>query len=886
MTFLFTDIVNSVRLWEQAPDAMTEALERHDNVVRDAVASHAGHIFSTGGDAFCAVFSHPAEAVAAAVAGQRRLGAERWPAAATIAVRMGIHTGTAVERDGDYFGTAVNLTARLMAAAHGGQVVLSSATREILAQELWRDVDLVDLGQHRLRGFTMGQRVFGVAASGVAADFPPLRTEGAALGNLPVPVSRLIGRAGEIDEIDQFLRRDDRIVTLTGTGGVGKTRLALAVGSSLRDRFPDGVWWVELAPVGRDSDVAAVIAASVGVNPGGAAVASALALALEGRRLLLIVDNCEHVLDATAAVVDVLVSRCPTVTVLATSRERLGVDGEHVIGVRPLDHDTIRTPAAELLIQRIDDEDLTGAAEHAALLEICSRLDGVPLAIELAAARCRVMGPSEVVARLADRFSLLSDRHRHDRHQSIQAIVEWSYGLLGDRQRRLFDRLSVFVGGFRLEAVEVVCSGDDFDADEVDDLFASLVDKSLVERDARRYRLLETTRQFAAEQLERNGASSVVHAAHAAHFSQFVRRVGLGLQGADEAAWDSWLRADWDNVRAAFRFACDSDDIDTASSIVTELALPGLLRQPEALRWVEETYRKFGAVQHPNQHQLVGAAACAAWAWGDDECVSRAVLSARLAADVETAPHYLPEWARVLAAAYAGKTDQVVDLCATTAAHARVAGHHWNEALWLTNEATMLLFGGRLDDAIGPARAAERPAWASGSPSAMAQTLFCLGTALTATDTPRSVEHLERAHDMGAAVGNRFVRNEAFRVLGPLRARLLEPEAALATLIDVADDYLRDGYRFHLGQTLAAVPTVLLRLNRVGDAAILLGAARATPTAANRNFQASLDRVERAVVGQLGAERAAVLADWGRNLTPAAIIAVIRGDGIGTTLTP
>ena len=550
VTFLFTDIVSSVKLWEQAPDAMAQALEHHDEVLRSSVASHSGHIFSTGGDAFCAVFSRPSDAVGAAITGQRRLRAMEWPPAATIAVRMGIHTGTAVERDGDYFGTVVNLTARLMAAAHGGQVVLSAATRDSVADGLSSDVVVVDLGEHRLRGFTMGHRVFGVAEGGGATDFPPLRTEGGSHGNLPVPVSRLIGRVTEIDEVEQFLRRDDRMLTLTGSGGVGKTRLALAVGVTVRDRFPDGVWWVELAPVGRDSDVTAVIAASVGVNPGGAVATRALALALEGRRLLLILDNCEHVLDAVGAVVDELVGRCPTLTVLATSRERLGIDGEHVVGVRPLGYETIHAPALELLVQRIDDEDVTGdVAEQAPLMEICSRLDGLPLAIELAAARCRVMGPSEVVARLADRFRLLSDRHRHDRHQTLQATVEWSYELLSDRERRLFDRLSVFVAGFRLEALEVVCAGDDFDAYEVDDLLASLVDKSLVEREARRFRLLETTRQFGARQLERNDAATGVPAAHAAYFAEFARCAGLGLQGPDEAAWDAWLRADWDNVR-------------------------------------------------------------------------------------------------------------------------------------------------------------------------------------------------------------------------------------------------------------------------------------------------------------------------------------------------
>jgi predicted ATPase len=685
-----------------------------------------------------------------------------------------------------------------------------------------------------------------------------------------------VGRLEEIASLESSLRRGTRVVTLTGAGGVGKTRLALAVGAALRHEFPDGVWWVELAAVDRDTDVAAVVAASVGVRPEGGPVTDALELALEGRRLLLIVDNCEHIVDAAASVVERLVRSCPTLAVLATSRERLGVEGEHVMAVRPLGYATRDAPAVVLLVERIDDDAVVAdAADQAALVEICARLDGIPLAIELAAARCRALGPADVAARLTHRL-LVDHRRRQGRHQTLRATVEWSYDLLSERERRLFDRLSVFAGGFSLEAAEAVCGGDDLDAYELDDLVASLVDKSLVEREGRRYRLLEPIRHFAAEQLERNHAGPDLQAAHARCFMLFVRHARSGLQGPDEATWDTRLRADWGNVRAAFRSACDRGDVDSVSSMVIDLTFQAGVRQSEALLWTEEAYQRFGTAEHPDRHQLVGAAAFAAWVLGDAACVSRAERSAALAAGVETAPYYWPEWAQCTAAVFAGETDRVVDLCAATATRARAVGDQWSEAFWWANVAMNLMFAGRPQDAVVTARQAELVARACGNPSATAQALFGLGAALAATDTTQSLKCLELAHDIGVVVGNRFVRNEASRVLGAARARVMESDAALATLVAVADDHLRDGYLFQFGQTLAAVPAALLRIGRVDDAAIVLGAARASPPAANRTFKGSLDRAEAAIIAQIGAEQFADFAERGRSITPAAIVDVIR----------
>jgi class 3 adenylate cyclase len=445
VTFLFTDVVGSVALWEQAPGAMHEALQRHDDVVRQVVARHHGYVMSTAGDAFHVVFDRAAQAVAAAVEAQRHLAAERWPDAAVIAVRMGIHTGEALERDGDYFGPAVNLTARLMAVAQASQVVISATTKAVVGRDLPADVDIVDLGDHLLRGLQSPQCVYALVGPGLAGALPLVISRTARPGSVPRPANRLIGRHADLRAVIDDVETGARLLTLTGPGGVGKTRLALAVAEALQPRFPDGVWWVELAPVGHDDDVVSTVATAVGIQGDVASSLDQLVVALEGRRVLVGLDNCEHVADGVTEVVQVLIRRCPTVVVLATSRERLSLEDEMVVAVRPLACDHAGAPAVELLAARIGDaSDVDDQVPT--LLEICRRLDGVPLAIELAAARCRTLGADAVLDRLGS-LAVLSDRRRDRRHRTLTDAVAWSYDLLNDRERRLLQRLSIFASG-------------------------------------------------------------------------------------------------------------------------------------------------------------------------------------------------------------------------------------------------------------------------------------------------------------------------------------------------------------------------------------------------------------------------------------------------------
>jgi class 3 adenylate cyclase len=393
VTFLFCDVEGSTRLWEQYPQAMGAALARHDEILRSSIEAHCGHVFASGGDGFSAAFGRAADAVRAALAGQAELAAESWPVGVTIRVRMAVNTGEAIERDRDYFGRALNRTARLMAAGHGGQVLCSQSTAALVEA----DVDLLDLGQHRLRDLERPLRLFQVGPG----TFPELRTLEAAPWNLRPPPTSFVGRAAELAEVVSLLQAH-RLVTLTGVGGAGKTRLALEVAGVLADQFPDGVWMVELGPVGDPAAVPDAVAATLGiVQQPGLSVADSVAAALAGRRRLLVMDNCEHVLDAAAELIDAVLARSSTPKVLATSREGLRVPEEQLWPVPSLDTRAgIGSDAAALFVERARAVapafDSTIPEDQSAVVEICRRLDGIPLAIELAASRMVSMSPAEV----------------------------------------------------------------------------------------------------------------------------------------------------------------------------------------------------------------------------------------------------------------------------------------------------------------------------------------------------------------------------------------------------------------------------------------------------------------------------------------------------------
>ncbi len=569
VTFLFTDLEGSTRLWEQHPAAMRPALERHDAILRDAVEQHDGTVVKTTGDGLHAVFTTTRGALDAALAAQRALDAESWAVPGGLRVRMGLHTGDAVARDGDYYGPATNRAARVMNAAHGAQVVVSHATEEIVRDSLPDQVALLDLGEHRLPDLARPERIFQVVAPGLVREFPPLRSLDAIPGNLPGQLTSLVGRAVERDAIADALLAS-RLVTVTGVGGVGKSRLAVQVALDVASRFQDGAWLCELATAHDDEELAQVVATTLGVLPRPATSLTASILdALRTRELVLVLDNCEHLVEPVGALAEGLLRDCPGVRVLATSREALGVAGEQVWPLSALElpaqtstvEDIASSPAVQLFVERaraVQPTFVLDEVNAAAVAEICRRLDGIPLAVELAAARVTIMTPTDIAARLDQRFQLLTGGRRSaaERHQTLQAAIEWSYEMLEPSERLLFEALGVFPAGFGADGVAAVASGEGIEAWAVLDAGAGLVAKSMILADdstgSTRYQMLETIRTFARERLEQSGKLHDLFRRHAEHYTQFAEAADEGLAGPDEAAWRARIHLELDNLRVAF----------------------------------------------------------------------------------------------------------------------------------------------------------------------------------------------------------------------------------------------------------------------------------------------------------------------------------------------
>jgi predicted ATPase/class 3 adenylate cyclase len=591
VTFLFTDLEGSTRLWEQHRAAMRPALERHDAILRTAVAQHHGIVVKTTGDGLHGVFRSTRSALDAALAAQRLLGAEQWGVPGGLRVRMGLHTGDAIARDGDYYGPATNRAARVMAAAHGGQVVVSHATEEILRDALPDEVGLVDLGEHRLPDLARPERIFQIVADGLVREFPPLRALDAVPGNLPSQLTSFVGRAVEREAIADALLAS-RLVTVTGVGGVGKSRIAIQVALDIAPRFPDGAWLCELATAQDAEELAQVVAATLGVLARPATtLAESVIDALRMRELVLVFDNCEHLVDAVGRLAEGLLRDCPGVRILATSREALGIGGEQVWPLGALDlprdatlGDAAASEAVQLFVERaqaVQPGFVLDESNAAAITEICRRLDGIPLAVELAAARVTIMSPLDIAARLDQRFQLLTGGRRSaaERHQTLRGAIEWSYELLEPRERTLFERLSVFPRSFDAEAAVTVAVQDGLEAWDVLDAGAGLVAKSMLTADeatgTTRYQMLETLQTFAREQLEATGDLHEMFRRHADHYTRFAEQADVGLAGPDEVQWRTRVHLEFANLRAAFIRSLllgEDDDVRRALRIVAALA--------------------------------------------------------------------------------------------------------------------------------------------------------------------------------------------------------------------------------------------------------------------------------------------------------------------------
>ncbi len=610
VTFLFTDIEGSTALWEQDHVAMRAAVERHLALLDLAIAAHGGHRYEQVGDAIQAAFATAGDALAAAINAQRSLVEEPWQLPNPIRVRMALHTGEAVpDSSGKYHQVpALNRLSRVLAVTHGGQIVLTQTTRQLAGDELPENVAFHDLGQHRLRDLLQAERIFQVLAPGLPADFPPLPSLERHETNLPILLTPLIGRAEDVSHVVALLEQEDRrLVTLVGPGGTGKTRLALAAGAELLDTFPDGVWFVDLAPLVDPGLVLPAIAATLGVRETNVSqIEHALITFLRPKRLLLVLDNFEQVVAAAPHVSDLL-TECPRLAILVTSREPLQLRAEHLAPVPPLllpEPDTLpplgelaRVPAVDLFVQRaqaiVPNFALT-ADNAAAVAEICQRLDGLPLAIELAAARIRLLPPSALLARLEQRLPLLTTgaRDAPERQRTLRDTIAWSHELLTPEEQTLFRRLGVFAGGWTMEAAETI-AGTDSGLDIFSGLEA-LIDKSLVRQsgDATgdpRFGLLETIREFALEQLVAAGEADEVRTLHATFFLALTEGLANGLWQSTEPRLLDQLAVEQDNTRSALDWLNRRGELEMCLRLAVGLGWFWLIRGlgSEGRSWLE-----------------------------------------------------------------------------------------------------------------------------------------------------------------------------------------------------------------------------------------------------------------------------------------------------------
>ncbi len=592
VTFLFTDIEGSTQRWERDRAAMQANVRRHDALVRAAIESHNGYVFKTIGDAFCAAFTLAPDAVAAALEAQRALDAEDFGELG-LRVRMALNTGNADERGGDYFGPALNCVARLLAVGHGGQVLVSGVTGDLVFGQMPTQATLRDLGSHRLKDLARPEQIYQLVAPDLDETFAPLRTVDVTPNNLPLQVTSFVGRDLEVAEIAALLAKH-RLLTIIGSGGIGKTRVSLQVAANLLESNPDGSWFVDFAPLSDGNLVPTTIgsAANVSIETDGDPRESLVAQ-FKSKRALLIFDNCEHLVSAVAAAASAIVRGCPNVSILATSRQRLDVAGEATyrmpsLGVpEPAEsqelsaRDALEFGGIALFVARAGAADarFTFTDDDAPVVaDICRRLDGIALAIELAAARVNMLKPTELRARLDQRFRVLTGggRDRLPRQQTLRALIDWSFDLLDERERALFRRVGIFAGGFTLEGAAAVAADDVLDDLEVFDVLASLVDKSLVVAEqsgaATRYRLLESARAYAVEKLEAAGERETIAERHFTYVDRLFIAARAAYESNPREASLLALVPQLDDLRSALDWAVTRDAVRGAE-LLTETTL-------------------------------------------------------------------------------------------------------------------------------------------------------------------------------------------------------------------------------------------------------------------------------------------------------------------------
>ncbi|MGO9928400.1 MAG: ATP-binding protein, partial [Mycobacterium sp.] len=724
-------------------------------------------------------------------------------------------------RGSDYFGAVLNRAARVMAAGHGGQILLAESTAVLLS-----GVDLLDLGPRRLRNVPTPVGVFQVRAPGLQTEFPSLRALDTSPGNLRPAATSFIGRESEVAELHAAMKAH-RLVTLTGVGGVGKTRLAVEVAARLADEFPDGVWFFELAAVTDPAAVPDAVAAVLGITQQpGKTVTESVAAALEGRVRLLVFDNCEHVLDAAADLIEAILAHSATVRILATSREGLGVPDEQVWPVRSLDAAAgIDSAAVSLFVERAQGIapgfTMVNGDEAAAVTEICQRLDGIPLAIELAASRMASMTASEVRDRLDQRFRLLvGSRRGLERHHTLRHAVQWSYDLLADAEKALLERCSVFAGGFDLQsACAVSCSEDDF---ATLDLLDALVRKSLLVADRTsgrtRFSMLETIRQFAEEHLVAHGEASKIRAAHSRYFA--------GREADILTLWDSprqreaytWFSVELANLRTAFRWAVDQGDLDAAATIATYVpVLGGLFHSSEPIAWAEELIERARAVNHPRLASLYAIASLCCIAGRIEEAVGYAEAAQSVSGSGGDEVASRPVGLICFVYLAIGQPERAVEWCRAQLARGRDTATRTRAMLVIA-----LAAAGAGDEARAAANGLIEAAEATHNPFMLSNALHAYGYAFRDADPVRALEALRRGRVI-AQGSTRLTESLLAGMVCRLEAEHGDPLAAFDYVALAIRTFHDAGHTAMMRTPLAALAGLFDRIGRYEPAATIAG---------------------------------------------------------------
>ncbi len=772
VTFLFTDIEGSTPRWEHDPTGMSEALVEHDALLRSTIDAHGGTVFSAGGDGFAAAFSDAVAALRAALDVQGRVG---------LPVRMGLHTGTAVERDDDYFGRTLNRAARIMSAGHGGQILVSDVTAGLIRDDT---ADLVDLGDHRFAGVDDPIRLWQVGGR----EFPPLRTSTALAGNLPDPLDSFIGRTEELGVLSGLLATH-RLVTVVGVGGMGKTRLVVEACHRAQAGFGGGAWFVDLALASSDSAVVEEAAALFGLQAvAGRSVQDRLIEYLESRTTLLVFDNCEHVMRPTAALIDRLLQACPRLKVVATSREALLLQGEYVMALGPLsmDHHDGEgcVDAVALFIERLTAEGgpaIVDGDERAVVLEICRQLDGMPLAIELAAGRARTLGTADVLARLGERLRLLSGGWRTGvgRQQTLSATLDWSYVLLDEQEQVVFDRLSVFVGWFTLDDAVAVAGDSTLSDLDILDAISALADKSMCTVDVHatptRYRYLETMRSYGRDHLSKSEALTEFRDRHASHLAASARVITQMLVGPDEL--DASRRAErlMPDLRAALGWAVErhlDDVIDDIAALAVPMGMRGSYEMDGWFFDLRHDLPDYPAVQTAAMRHALHAKA--------DYTETRRLAHRLIEMTTDG------QWFAWISLATVEFNESHFDQTVDYQTRAYEIGEAQPDDRWIhtQNPTWLAVFlaasghdpGELVEQAFARARAAQ---W----PSALAFAHYAAGLTLVHTDPVASLEHLNRGLELAVEIGNGVAERLCQMLINALQSALLPPgELAIALI--------------------------------------------------------------------------------------------------------